>query len=167
MQQSVETNVSEVRLPATGVVSAPQKKRSGSLVALVVFFAFALFVYTNFRFAVVQGVSMLPTFKSGQRLTVSNAYWLIGPIKDGDILILRDDYKDNKTGYIVKRVYKMAGEEVDMANTPHSWNIANGKYIVPEGELYVLGDNIHNSEDSRFIGSVPLTKVLGKVIIRP
>jgi signal peptidase I len=164
MQQSVEANETGVSLPASGVVSAPRKKRSRSVVALVIFGAFAAFVYMNFHFAVVDGISMLPTFKSGQRLTVSSAYWVVGPIQDNDVVIIRDN---NKTGYIVKRVYKSAGETVDLANTPHDWDIAKGRYTVPPGELYVLGDNRPKSEDSRFFGSVPMSKVLGKVIIRP
>src|SRR5579872_1338607 len=164
MQQTDDSNATEVSLPAPAPRVAQRKKRSGSVVALLIFFAFALFVYMNFHFAVVEGVSMEPTFKTGRRLTVSNAYWLVGQIRDNDILIIRDN---NKTGYIVKRVYKMGGESVRMGNTPRSWNIANGRYVVPPGEFYVLGDNIHNSEDSRFIGPVPMSKVLGKVIISP
>ncbi len=165
MQQSLESNETEVSLPATGVVSARRPKRSRSAAALLVFFAFALFVYLNFHFAVVDGVSMMPTFKSGQRLTVSNAYWVVGPIQDKDVVIIRDTAA--KTGYIVKRVFKTAGERVDLANVPHSWNIANGRFTVPSGNIYVLGDNRPKSEDSRFFGPVPLSKVLGKVIIRP
>ena len=38
--------------------------------------------------------------------------------------------------------------------------------IVPEGCIYVLGDNRDESMDSRTFGCVPLEKVEGKVILR-
>ena len=165
MQQSVVTNESGMSLPATGVVSAPRRRTNRSAWALVFFLAFALFVYVNVHFAVVDGTSMIPTFKNGQRLTYCSAYWLVGPIRDNDVVIIKDDYKDSKTGFIVKRVYKMAGEKVDLGNSPKGWSIANGLYTVPDDSVYVLGDNRPKSEDSRFLGAIPMNKVLGKVIV--
>lgn len=167
MQQTVESKESKVSLPSTGVVSAPTRRSHRSAWALVIFLAFSLFVYLNFHFAVVDGISMLPTFKNGQRLTYCSAYWLVGSIRDGDVVIIKDDYKDSKTGFIVKRVYKMAGEKVDLGNTPRNWSIANGPYTVPQDSVYVLGDNRPKSEDSRYLGAIPMSKVLGKVIARP
>jgi len=38
------------------------------------------------------------------------------------------------------------------------------KVIVPSSEVYVLGDNRNNSSDSRYIGPVPISHVLGKVV---
>jgi signal peptidase I len=140
------------------------KRRFGAYTAIFVFLIFAAFVYANVHFVVVDGVSMLPTLKNGQRLTMSNAYWLIGPLKDNDIVVVRDS---GKTGYIIKRIYKMAGETVDYANSPKDWSIANGKFVVPEGTVYVLGDNRDHSEDSRFFGPKKLTDVIGKVIRQP
>ena len=167
MQQSVVTNESEVSLPATGVVSAPTRHSHRSAWALVIFLAFAFFVYLNVHFAVVDGISMLPTFKNGQRLTFCSAYWLVGPIRDNDVVIIKDDYKDSKTGFIVKRIYKLAGEKVDLGNSPRGWSIANGLYTVPQDSVYVLGDNRPKSEDSRYLGAIPMSKVLGKVIVKP
>lgn len=151
-------------LPAEGVVSAPRRRHYSNVYLLVVFLAFALFVGTSFRSAVVDGISMLPTFKNGQRLTISNAYWLVGGIRDGDVVVIRDS---NKTGYIIKRVYKTGGQIVDLGNTPKDWSLANGLFKVPANDIYVLGDNYEKSEDSRVFGPVALTKVIGKVVIKP
>ena len=167
MQQTVVSDESKTSLPASGVVAAPRSRRKSSVFAMLVFLVFAALVGYYVHFAVVDGISMVPTFKNGQRLTVSNAYWLVGPIKDNDIVVLHDDYKDSKTGYIVKRVYRMGGEKVDLANTPHGWSIAKGPYTVPQGTIFVLGDNWLHSEDSRVFGAVPISKVVGKVIIKP
>ncbi len=38
--------------------------------------------------------------------------------------------------------------------------------VVPDGFVYILGDNRNHSSDSRQIGSVPLTNIQGRVILR-
>lgn len=40
-----------------------------------------------------------------------------------------------------------------------------GKFVVPEGELMLMGDNRDNSYDSRFIGMISEKSVIGKVLI--
>jgi signal peptidase I len=40
-----------------------------------------------------------------------------------------------------------------------------GSVTVPEGSIYVLGDNRNNSEDSRYFGPVPQNRVIGKAWI--
>lgn len=140
------------------------KIRRGSMLALLLFAAFALFIGLNFNVVVVQGPSMLPTFHTGQRLTVSHAYWLFGPIRDKDIIVF---HEVGKSDYIIKRVYKMAGEKVDYVNSPRNWQFNQGEYVVPANTIYVLGDNRAKSEDSRYFGAVPLSQVIGKVIVYP
>lgn len=140
------------------------KIQRGSLFAIALFAVFALFIGLNFNVVVVQGPSMLPTFHSGQRLTASHAYWLFGKIHDRDIVVF---HEEGKNDCIIKRVYKMAGEKVDYVNSPRNWSFNEGEYVVPPNSIYVLGDNRPKSEDSRYFGAVPLSRVIGKVIVYP
>lgn len=129
---------------------------------LLFLFAFSLFFYFNFKTIEVQGDSMMPSLKPGQRLLVSKAYWFVGDLKYGDIVVINNKSENE---VIIKRVYKLAGEKVDLKNVPFNWDITQGDYIVPEGTVYVLGDNWSVSQDSRHYGPFDLADVIGKVVI--
>jgi signal peptidase I len=129
---------------------------------LLILLIVAIIAKFNFSTVVVKGPSMQPTFFTGRRLLVSHAWWLVGSIHDNDIVVVTDH---NPDGYIIKRVYKMAGEVVDWANVPKNYDLAKGTYTVPPHMIYLLGDNREKSEDSRFFGPVDLSRALGKVLI--
>jgi len=112
------------------------------------------------------------------------------PIKDpkrGDIIVFRYP-KDRSTDYI-KRVVGVPGDNVLIKNKklfindravedphahftspailPASQNPKDnfGPISVPQGKLFVMGDNRDNSSDSRFWGYVDSNDVLGKALI--
>ncbi len=59
----------------------------------------------------------------------------------------------NQANQIIKKVYNQ------------SWNVDNfGPLKIPEGKCFVIGDNRHNSEDSRFIGLINESDIVGTVI---
>ncbi|MFN3691164.1 MAG: S26 family signal peptidase, partial [Fimbriimonadales bacterium] len=59
-----------------------------SLILLTIFGLLALFFALNFRVVVVSGPSMEPTYRSGDRLLMTSAYWLFGPIQKGDVVVI-------------------------------------------------------------------------------
>ena len=74
--------------------------------------------------------------------------------KGGDVL-------EFKNGH----VYRNGGElQEPYINEPMEFTM-EGSYTVPEGMVFVMGDNRNHSSDSRFIGPVPIDHVLGKVAV--
>jgi signal peptidase I len=122
----------------------------------------SVFFYANFKTIEVQGDSMEPTLHPGQRLLISQAYWLVGEIKRGDIVVIQNPFEDE---VIIKRVNGVGGDTVDFQNVPSNWDLTRGDYVVPEGNIYVLGDNTAVSQDSRAYGPFELTDVIGKVVV--
>ncbi len=140
------------------------KKRAitGFGVLLTIVLVIAIFGYLNFKMVQVSGVSMLPALKDRQRVLVSKAYWLIGPIRKKDIVVINDN---DPRSFMIKRVHYMAGETVDWKYVPDDYQLADGPYVVPAGKVYVIGDNKQHSEDSRRYGPVPLSSLIGKVVV--
>ena len=136
---------------------------TGFTVFLLFVLAFVLFFRQDFRMAEVKGPSMEPTFKNGDHVLVSKAYWLVGDLRPGDVVVIKP--KDQPGEYFIKRIYATAGDKVDFYNIPDSWSIADGDYIVPADQYYVLGDNRPVSEDSRAWGPVERDSIIGKVIV--
>lgn len=139
------------------------KIKTGISAVLVVLLGIAVFTYLNFKTVVVSGDSMEPTFADGRKLLASSAYFLIGSIKRNDVVVIRGE-KENE--YMIKRVYRLAGETVEWVFAPETHPIGKTEFVVPTDNVYVLGDNRAVSEDSRKYGPVPLKKILGKVVVR-
>ena len=153
-----------------------------SLMAVLIFF---VVVFTFFvRLIGVDGTSMYPTLQDHSIMLVSNLGYT--PEK-GDIVVLRKEgfYSDQP---IVKRVIATGGDTIDIDPVTGDV-IVNGEVLdepyilekintlermgdltypqtVPEGCIYVLGDNRNGSTDSRWssLGMVDERYVLGHVL---
>ena len=141
---------------------------TGFSAVLLGIFALVVFFKTNFEYVIVSGDSMEPTFMDKDKILTSRAYWLVGAIKDGDVVVVRNPESEegDTKGYLIKRVHRMGGEKVDFLNVPEDHRLAAGEYIVPKDSVYVIGDNRAVSEDSRKFGPVKLKDILGKYVIR-
>ncbi len=134
------------------------------------------------RTASVQGVSMEPTLNDRDQIIARS--FLYTP-KNGDIVVV-----DGYTNYgapLVKRVIGVGGDTVNI-NFETGDVIVNGQIIdepyisdltqrqfdiqfpitVPDGHLFLMGDNRPYSKDSRHseIGFIDERDILGKVVFR-
>lgn len=139
--------------------------RNGFLGVLLAVLAFLVFFFYNFQTVVVSGKSMLPTLKNRQHILLCKALWLVGPIKQNDIVVLKMG-DPSRSEFLVKRVWAVGGDVIkDVTLSPIGWNyFQDGYYRVPEGKVYVLGDNRLASEDSRLFGPVNERNIIGKVV---
>ena len=147
----------------------------GSVLIVVAIFTFVI------RMMGVDGHSMLNTLQHGDRLLVVNSL-LYHDYKYGDIVILRKNgvFDDDP---IVKRVIAVEGQTVDIDFTEGivyvDGEVLEEDYIreptynaegtefpltVPEGSIFVMGDNRNGSSDSRDyrLGTVDTRYVIGK-----
>ena len=135
------------------------------------------FLIHTFLFAVVivSGPSMETTLHNGERLILNKVVYHFTSPERGDIVVF---HANNKDDYI-KRVVGLPGEKLEYKNNqlfindepveePYLTNTITKDVpatIIPEGMLYVMGDNRTNSTDSRFLGPISMEKVVGRVKI--
>ncbi len=151
-------------------------------IALAITLLLRNFVFTLVR---VDGASMEPTLKSGERLVMIRLGY---EPKAGDIVVV--DPANGSSAPYIKRVIGMPGdvvelktvqngtvqlylngmekEEVYISSEIYPGNVGLGSYVVPENHVFVMGDNRPNSRDSRdaSVGFIPFDHVLGEAVFR-
>ncbi|XP_019153982.1 PREDICTED: mitochondrial inner membrane protease subunit 1 [Ipomoea nil] len=112
----------------------------------------------------VYGPSMLPTLNlTGDVLLVEHVSPLLGKVGPGDVVLVRATDNPRKT--ITKRIMGMEGDFVTyLAEPGRSDRSITVK--VPKGHVWIQGDNIYASKDSRQLGPIPYGLILGKVFYR-
>ena len=128
---------------------------------------------------VVDGPSMRPTLESEERLVVNKFIYRFHPPQKGEILVFQ--YPRDPSRDFIKRVIATPGDTVEIHEGRVLVNdqLLTEDYIlektrseypkstVPEGRVFVMGDNRNNSEDSRFadVGFVPYDLIKGKAML--
>lgn len=143
-------------------------------IMLIIAFSLRLFVIEPIR---VEGDSMYPTLHDEERMLVTKfPYWFSAP-EPGDIIIC---FYPGYTKSCVKRVIAVGGDTVYITggrvyvngqplDEAAYWNdYVLSEYpaeVVPDGCVFVMGDNRNHSTDSRssLVGAIPLYRVVGRV----
>ena len=148
---------------------------------MAVIFVVLLFTFIG-RTSVVSGQSMIRTLESGDMLLISRIGYRA---EQGDIVVATKPYSHNEP--IIKRIIATGGQTVDIdfeegivyvngeqLDEPYTHTPTNRDYdmefplTVPEGYLFLLGDNRNGSYDSRAreIGLVDERYIMGKAYFR-
>lgn len=139
-----------------------------------------------FRVITVSGTSMVPSYNDGDRVLVKSS----SRVKQGDVVVITNVLDEP----IIKRVIATEGQTVDfdfenkavlvdgVAVDETEFGLENGitdfpytsfellefPQRVPDGCVFVLGDNRAVSEDSRYkiVGMIDERNILGKAVLR-
>jgi signal peptidase I len=190
-----ETFETTPETPPAPKVSGQDSKRFFRDILETLGLALILFVTINLVSARVrvEGFSMLPTLDNNQYVLVSRLTPRFSSLERGDIIVFRPPmypeapwlerflgFPTMPTEYedYIKRVIGLPGETVTIDNGFVMINgmvleepyiaaapLYNGEWVVPEEQLFVLGDNRNSSSDSHSWDFLPIGNVLGKAIL--
>ena len=151
------------------------------VIALVVALGVRTFLLAHF---VVEGSSMYSTLETGDRVFVNKVSYHLHDPNRGDVVVLHE-IRGTTERDLIKRVIAVGGEEVEMRScevriggqlliepyldptvvTPGNCGGDFGPILVPEGTVFVMGDNRAGSQDSRTLGPVLLDDIVGRAFV--
>ncbi|MDR0350441.1 MAG: signal peptidase I [Coriobacteriales bacterium] len=156
------------------------------IVAIAVALAALLKVFVVEQYSIPTG-SMAPTIEVDDRLFAEKVSYYLGPPAPGDIVTFDDPIEEGRV--LIKRCIAVGGQTVDLIDgrlvvdgvfpdEPYTYDKPSFPlegmrgvnieypYIVPDGMVWVMGDNRTDSLDSRYFGPVPEDDITGKAFWR-
>lgn len=157
------------------------------VIALAATFLIRTFVIEPF---VVPTGSMESTIEIGDQILAQKVTVELGqPVKAGDIVVFHNPDASSEHDVLVKRVIATAGQTVDLqdgrvlvdgqaldesytrgASYPLGVQAPGVEvsypYTVPEGCVWMMGDNRENSADSRYFGPVSQDQIIAVALVR-
>jgi signal peptidase I len=162
------------------------QKWSENITIIVVAIGLAVFIRTFVaepRY--IPSESMLPTLEIGDRLIVEKLSYYTHLPKRGDIIVFAPPPQLQEQGYLeeqafIKRVIGLPGDTVAVTNgrvfvnrelltesyVAAAPNYAMSPMVVPPAQLFVMGDNRNNSNDSHVWGFLPKANIIGHACFR-
>lgn len=151
------------------------------VIALVIVIAITLVIKPT----IVKENSMQPTLYANNYLLVNKQAYRFGEEKRGDIIVFQSELEDENGNkkLLIKRIIGLGGDIISIKDGKVFLNGEELKedyikeeetpgdikdYKVPEGQLFVMGDNRRVSIDSRDpdVGCVKEDTVMGKAFVR-
>lgn len=150
-----------------------------TIILTLIIFLLIQTVIRNFR---VVGTSMVDNLHDGQYLIIDkisynellNTTFGLGGPQRGDVIVFEPPNRPNED--YVKRIVGLPGETVEIKNSqvfingqpldqpylPGKSSYTMPPRVVPEGHVFVLGDNRNNSNDSHNWGPLPIENIVGR-----
>jgi signal peptidase I len=159
------------------------------ILTLIIFFVIQTFVAQPYR---VQQQSMEHTLEPDQYVLVDKVTPRFDTYKRGDIVVFTppaDWVQEDGTPFI-KRVIGLGGDTIEIkdgnvlingikVSEPYIFAEAPGeppqptnvqgdasRWVIAQGDLFLMGDHRQNSQDSRTFGEVPVSQVIGRAWLR-
>jgi signal peptidase I len=156
------------------------------VLTLIIFFVIQSFVAQPYQ---VQQNSMERTLEPGQYVLVDKLTPRWDSYGRGDVVVFNPPatWTDDSTPFI-KRVIGLPGDTIEIKDDgrvyvdgtaldePYTYKNAQGvnepttatqaRWVVPEGDLFVMGDHREKSADSRLFGPISISDVIGRAFLR-
>ena len=130
----------------------------------------------------IPSASMVPTLQVGDRILVNKQASDLSELSRGDIVVFeKPETLASDLDHLVKRMIGLPGDTVegrdgqvwiDGEPLAEPWlpdgvvTDAFGPVVVPDGEVFFMGDNRTQSQDSRVFGTVSADNIVGRVFFR-
>ncbi|HJR81706.1 MAG TPA: signal peptidase I [Anaerolineales bacterium] len=170
--------------PEPQIQPETEREKTGSLKRIVLDILETLILAVVLYFGInavsvrvrVDGFSMNPTLQNGEYILVNRLAYKLGEPVRGDIVVF--SFPMDPKQDLIKRVIGLPGETISVQDGKVLVNglpldepyiaappIYNNTWVVPEGQLFVLGDNRNESKDSHEWGMLPMENVVGRAIL--
>jgi signal peptidase I len=150
------------------------------MLALAFALALGIRTYVVMPYTIPTG-SMIPTIEIGERVLANRFIYRFQDPEPGDVVVLDDPMGGSIP--LIKRVIAVGRQEVDINDdqvyidgvpldeaytygAPTEMGDVALPLVVPEGQLWLMGDNRTNSTDSRWFGPQPVDNVRGEAFLR-